>query len=274
METADSDRRVLMIDQELIQNLREFGVSSRDSAQARVETLANKIGLRMDEPAQYVIVGGCFQPGAMPAVFENLKLVLEMLKVDYTLLSKEYCCGWMPVGQPAVMMKNEEDIQQFRRLSRELIAENFRQAESLGAKSIALFCAACEPNYSNCRNESTLEFISYTDLLERHFEQGKLEMEIDYYPGCYRFRRKITDQALDISSAQRLFKRIAGLKVNQVDSKLCCYIPPHLDQISGSLSTDTLVTVCTGCYHNLKAALQNKERQKVWMLPELIAKAL
>jgi Fe-S oxidoreductase len=263
-----------MIDQKQVENIREFGVSSEDSARARLDILADQIGFRMDKAAEYVIVGGCFQPGAMPSVFEDLKLLLEMLKIDYTFLSKEYCCGWMPVGQPAVMMKNEEDIQEFRIISRELIVENFKQAEALGARSIALFCAACEPNYSNCKNETGLEFISYADLLERHFEKGKLEMEIDYYPGCYRFRRKITHQTLDTGSALHLMDRIAGLKVNQVDSKLCCYIPPHLGQISGSLRTDTLVTVCTGCYHNLKAMLADKEQQKVWILPELVLKAI
>jgi hypothetical protein len=150
-----------MIDQKQVENIREFGVSSEDSARARLDILADQIGFRMDKAAEYVIVGGCFQPGAMPSVFEDLKLLLEMLKIDYTFLSKEYCCGWMPVGQPAVMMKNEEDIQEFRIISRELIVENFKQAEALGARSIALFCAACEPNYSNCKNETGLEFISF-----------------------------------------------------------------------------------------------------------------
>jgi Fe-S oxidoreductase len=228
----------------------------------------------MDEPADYVIIGGCFQPGAMPDVLQAFKNVLEQLDIDYTMLSKEYCCGWMPIGQPAVMMKNDEDIQQFKDVSKSFIAENFRQAEALGAKTIALFCAACEPNYSNCRDATALEFISYTELLERHFEGGTLENEIDYYAGCYRFRRKITQEPLDIGPAARLLTRIDKLKVNKVDNKLCCYIPPHLDQLTESFTTSEIVTTCTGCYHNLKAMFQSKGDCRVRMLPELVLDAI
>ena len=129
-----------MIDQQLVQNIREHGIASQQSGEERVKILADQIGFRMDEPAEYVIIGGCFQPGAMPDVLEAFKNVLELLNIDYTMLSKEFCCGWMPIGQPAVMMKNDEDIQQFKQLSKGFIIENFKQAQQLGAKAIALFC--------------------------------------------------------------------------------------------------------------------------------------
>ena len=263
-----------MIDQQLVQNIREHGIASQQSGEERVKILADQIGFRMDEPAEYVIIGGCFQPGAMPDVLEAFKNVLERLNIDYTMLSKEFCCGWMPIGQPAVMMKNDEDIQQFKQLSKGFIIENFKQAEQLGAKAIALFCGACEPNYSNCKDATELDFISYAELLNRHFEGGSLNQEIDYYPGCYRFRRKITQESLDIESTARLLERIEGLKVNEVDSKLCCYIPPHLDQLTESLATNNLLTICTGCYHNLKAMLQSKGDYQIRMLPELVLEAI
>jgi hypothetical protein len=180
----------------------------------------------------------------------------------------------MPIGQPAVMMKNDEDIKEFKETSKDFIRENFRQAKELGAKSIALFCAACEPNYSNCKDETDLEFISYAELLNRHFEGGKLELAVDYYPGCYRFRRKITEAPLADDPSAQLFEKIEGLKVSEVDNKLCCYIPPHLDQLGESLNADELVTVCTGCYHNLNAMLQSKEGYRISMLPELLLRAI
>ncbi len=263
-----------MIDEQVVENIREYGVASKNSAAERVNILAEQIGFRMDEPAEYVIIGGCFQPGAMPDVLKSFKDVLERLKVNYTMLSKEYCCGWMPIGQPAVMMKNDEDIGQFKNLSRGFIVENFKQAEKLGAKTIALFCGACEPNYSNCQDATELDFISYAELLDRHFDGGKLEQEVDYYPGCYRFRRKITQSPLDIEPTARLLRRIEGLTVHEVDSKLCCYIPPHLDQVTEALISNTLVTICTGCYHNLKGLLGNTGDRKVQMLPELVLEAL
>jgi Fe-S oxidoreductase len=261
-----------MIDDMQVENIRNYGVP-QDNGESRLRAL-HKIGFRMDEPAEYVIIAGCFQPGAMPDVLSAFKSVLESLKVDYTLLSKEYCCGWMPIGQPAVMMKDEEDIARFKELSKDFIVENFKQAESLGAKSIALFCAACEPNYSNCKDATELEFISYPELLDRHFTGGSLDMEIDYYPGCYRFRRKITPEPLDIEPTVRILQKVEGLTVKNVESKLCCYIPPHIDQITESLATKDLVTICTGCYHNLKAMLSSREDYTVSMLPELLLKAV
>ncbi len=263
-----------MIDEQVVRNISEYGVASEESAEERVKILADQIGIRMDEPAEYVIIGGCFQPGAMPGVLEAFKNVLERLGVDYTMLSKEYCCGWMPIGQPAVMMKNDEDIERFKELSKGFIMENFKQAENLGAKSIVLFCGACEPNYSNCREATNLDFISYAELLDRHFDAGKLEREIDYYAGCYRFRRKITQAPLDIEPTARLLKRIEGLKVNEVDSKLCCYIPPHLDQLTGGLKSKNVVTICTGCYHNLKGMLGSAGDYNISMLPELLREAI
>jgi Fe-S oxidoreductase len=228
----------------------------------------------MDQKAEYVIIGGCIQPEAMPQVFQAFKSLLEKLKIDYTLLAKEYCCGWMPIGQMAVMTKNEEDIAQYKELSKDFISENFKQAEALGAKSIVIFCSACEPNYSNHKNATGLSIIPYTELLDRFLQKGRLNAEIDYYAGCYRFRRRITDEPLDTEPAERLLKKIDGLKVNKIDSDLCCYKQPDLEEIIGTLKTKNLVTICTGCYHSLKGKLQGKGDSQVKMLPELLLESV
>lgn len=81
----------------------------------------------------------------------------------------------------AVMTKNEEDIGKYRELSKGFISENFKQAEALGAKSIVLFCSACEPDYNNYKNTTGLNIIPYTELLDRSLQKGRLDTEIDYY---------------------------------------------------------------------------------------------
>jgi hypothetical protein len=70
----------------------------------------------------------------------------------------------------------------------------------------------------------------------------------------------------------RLLGKIDGLTVNQLDSTRCCYIPPHVEELTGALKADTLVTICTGCYHNLRGLVEGDRR--VMMLPELLAEAL
>ena len=262
-----------MINEKILENIRRYGVCE-DSGEARYKVLVEDIGFKMDQKAEYVVIGGCFQPECMPDVFRALKDIFEHLKMDYTFLSREYCCGWVPLGQPAVMAKNEEDIAKFKELSQSFVVENFRQAEALGAKSIVLFCAACEPSYSNCRDATQLEIISHVELLDRYFQGGRLNLEVDYYPGCYRFRRRITTEPIDVEPAMRVLQKIEGLEVNQLDSNLCCYIPPHLEQLTGSLKTNNLVTICTGCYINLKQYLQEKGNYRVRMLPEIVLEAL
>jgi Fe-S oxidoreductase len=262
-----------MIDQEQVENIRRYG-AFKDSGESRLKILRDDIGFRMDQKAEYVIIGGCIQPEMMPEVLGSFKNLLENLKINYTMLSKEYCCGWMPIGQMAVMAKNEEDIGKYKELSKGFILENFRQAETLGAKSIVLFCSACEPNYSNHKNATPLEIISYTELLDRALEKGRLNAEIDYYPGCYRFRRRITAEPLDIKSAERLLGKIDGLKINKIDTALCCYKQADLEKIVGTLKTKSLMAVCTGCYHNLKAKLQSEGDYQVKMLPEVLLESL
>jgi len=261
-----------MIDQKLVDNIRSCG-TYRDSGEGRRRVFED-VGLRIGERAEYVIIMGCVQPESMPDVLRSLKALLDHLQIDYTLLSKEYCCGWMPFGQPAVMAKNEEGIAQAKELSEEFLMENFRQAEALGAKGIVLFCAACEPSYTNYAGATNLEIISYSELLDRYFSDGRLDVEVDYYAGCYRFRRRITAEPVNVEPAVRLLNKVQGLRVNHLDSNLCCYIPPHMEQLSGSLTTGTVVTICTGCYHNLRRTLQEKGDYQVKMLPEVLLEAV
>ena len=46
--------------------------------------------------------------------------------------------------------------------AKEFVMMNFKQAKELGAKTIVLFCGACEPTYSNYKDDQDLEVISYT----------------------------------------------------------------------------------------------------------------
>ena len=262
-----------MIDEKAVENIRNYGVY-QDSGSGRNKVLFDDLGLNADKKAEYVIVAGCAQPEGMPNAFSALKNIFERLRISYTFLAKEYCCGWMPLGQPAVMTKNEEDIAKSKALAGEFVEENFRQAKTLGAKSIALFCAACEPTYSNYKSTTDLEVISYTELLDRYFDGGKLDLDADYYAGCYRFRKKITSSPLDIEPTLRILDKIEGLNVNHLDNNQCCYIPPHLENLTDSIKTKTMITICTGCYYNLRQTLKDKGDYQVKMLPEVVWQAI
>ena len=113
-----------------------------------------------------------------------------------------------------------------------------------------------------------MELISCDELIDRYLKGGRLESEADYYAGCYRFRRRITKVPLDVEAAVRVLSKIEGLKVNYPYSSLCCYIPPHLEKLTKSLSKHDVITICTGCYANLRETLGSGYQVK--MLPEVV----
>lgn len=262
-----------MIYENSIENIRKYGVALGTGERKR-QIVVDEVGFPIGKQAKNVIITGCFHAEGMPQVFHAFKKVLDNFKIDYTLLNKEYCCGWMPIGQPAVIAKNEDDIARFKQISKEFIVENFRQAEELGAESIVLFCGACEPNYTNYKDLTELEVIPYHELIDRYFKVGKLERKIDYYAGCYRFRRRITDKPVDVEPAVRVLQKIKGLEINYIDDKLCCSIPPHMEQIVDAIRSGSVVNICTGCYYSLKAKLGGKAGLEIRMLPEIVWEAI
>ena len=261
-----------MIEQKVITNIRTHGTFKK-SAQGKNKILLDELGFNVDKKAEYAFIAGCGYPELIPNVFKAIKEFFIFYKVDYTLLSKEYCCGY-PVSRPAVISKDEATISEAKSYSSEFIVENFRQAETMGAKSVVLFCAGCEPNYANLVNETKLEVISYIDLLDRYFNGGMLSLDVDYYAGCYRFRRKLTSMPLNIKAAQHVLNKIKGLKVNQLDNNLCCFKEQQVEQLLCSLKTKTMITICSGCYYTLKGKLNDKDGYEVKMLPEIVMEAI
>jgi Fe-S oxidoreductase len=47
-----------------------------------------------------------------------------------------------------------------------------------------------------------------------------------------------------------------------------------MNKLTQSFATKDIVTICTGCYYNLRENLKDKEDYRVWMLPEILLKAL
>lgn len=260
-----------MIDQKAVANIRDHGSFLRSAE--RKNKVLQELGFPMGQKADYAFIAGCIHPVLIPHVFKALKELMDYFGISYTLLPREHCCGY-PVAQPAVTAKNDEEIARAKELSKEFIRENFKQAKALGAKSIVFFCAGCEPYYANAEKETDLEVISYYELLDRYFKGGRLDLEADYYAGCYLFRRGLTEQALDIEPAKRVLEKINGLKVNYLDNKLCCVIEPLVEKLLASITTKTVITICSGCQRALTSKLKDKPDIQLKMLPEIVLEAI
>ncbi|NQU02628.1 MAG: (Fe-S)-binding protein [Syntrophaceae bacterium] len=262
-----------MKEQEAIENIRAYGVY-HDSGEKRKRVLFEEIGVPADQKADYVLLSGCHQPEGMPQVFSALRGFLDHFGVKYTFLSKEFCCGWLPLLQPAVMAKDEEQVRIKRKTAQEFAQQNIKQAEKLGAKAVVTVCAACEPNYGELQDTTNLEILHYPQLLARFFDGGTLDMEADYYLGCYRFRRMITPKTLDVDSMEAILGKIDELKLNRIDSKWCCFAPKHMKEILSSIETDIVITTCSGCMLNLEKATKERENFQVKLLPEIAWEAV
>ena len=258
-----------MINEKVVDHIWAYGVH-HDTGAERAKILFDDLGLVRDRKAEYIILSGCHQPQGMPQALRALKKLLDHFKVSYSFLSKEYCCGWMPLGQPAVMAKNEADIAGSQELARAFLSENAKMAKALDAKTLVLFCAACEPTYRNCQKDLNLEVIPYWELLGRFFAGGNLPTEIDYYAGCYRFRRRVTQTPLDVTPVLDTLGKIEALKIHSVDNNLCCYISAHQEKLRQELKTQRIMTICTGCTYSLQRLLKGKEGYRVQMLPEIL----
>jgi hypothetical protein len=84
----------------------------------------------------------------------------------------------------------------------------------------------------------------------------------------------MTNNPLDLEPAKEVLERIEGLKINYLDSDLCCYIPPHLEKVINSLKSRNIITICSGCYGQLNNVLKDKGDFQIKMLPEIVAAAI
>jgi len=80
-----------------------------------------ELGFNVDKNAEYVFIAGCAYPEMTIHVFNSIKEFLNLHKVDYILLSKEYWCGY-PVSRSAVISKDEATIGEIKMLP-EIIME-------------------------------------------------------------------------------------------------------------------------------------------------------
>lgn len=259
--------------EKVIENIRKNGVYHTRGPE-RKRNLFKDIECPADKKADYVLLSGCNPPVDNPWIFRSLKNFLEYYGVSYTFLSQEYCCGWIPLMQPASIAKDEEKIKKLKPVAEEFAWENIKQAKKLGAKTVVTICAPCEPNYQNLKDTAGLEIIHYPELLARYFKGGRLNVKADYYPACYRFRRRITSVPFDYNTPQAILSKIDGLELNYLDKTLCCYLPPHMDELLKNITSNIVVTTCTGCRSNLEKKLSAKGKYQVKLLPEIVWESL
>lgn len=258
-----------MLDEKLIANICESGIAQGTAGVADRAKLLKNMGFRSTQKADYALIASCFLPSLVPESMKAFRLLLEHYQVDYTLLPKEHCCGDLLLRQ-AAKDKTGVEMKQADALAREFLEKNLIQARQVGAVKLLAFCVGCDLVYSRFRDSVPEEILWYPTLLARLFKGGKLELEADYYAGCHYYYRRLNGSLPDLYSAIEVLARVEGLRLNHLDSRLCCTRPQQLESLLGNIKSRIVITPCGGCAMGLEQALRAKGDCRVVMVPEVV----
>ncbi len=254
-----------LIDANMVEVITATGNTSNNIPD-RVEVL-KKHNLPYDRKADNVIITGCQVLGGLPQVIEKLTHILDRDGLEYTFLSKEYCCG-NNLYRPAIKARSEEAMAECRSFSKEFIGLNIEKAKALGAKRLIVFCSPCYPLYRHAFPKEDIIF--YPQAINEAIAGIEWINKIDYYAGCYKLHKKFAPVPMDLKSTNSVFKKINGLDVNRISAPDCCYKPDGLKHMIDNVETDYMVHICTGCYFQAKTNMPSGKQVKIMMLPEFI----
>jgi Fe-S oxidoreductase len=258
-----------MLDEKLISDIRESGTAEGAAGVAPRDRLLREMGFRTADRAEYALLASCFLPSLVPAGMRAFRLLLEHLKVDYTLLRKEYCCGDILLRQ-AARDKTGAEMERADALAREFLEKNLAQARQAGAKKVIAFCVGCDLVHTRFRDSVPEEILWYPTLLARLFQGGRLDLEADYYPGCHYHYRRLNKSLPDLDSARELLNRIEGLRIHHLDGRLCCTRPEQVGTLLSDVKSGIVITPCGGCASGLQPALTARGSGRAVMLPEVL----
>ncbi len=225
-----------------------------------------------DMRAENLVLFGCYMPFSAPFLLRSYVRLLDRLEVDYTYLSKESCCG-----TPLLISAEEDNREEAKNLSRELLNQNLAAAEEIGARTVAYFCKGCWYVSQKYLTGPKINETYYADIFMDKLSGKSLRVKptvVGYFEGCHTHYRQITRGVeLDWGKYRKLLDRIEGLKVVDLPNKICCHANPQgiLAEAAGR-NLDTIVSTCISCAGNLGKAAGGKV--KVLGLPDLLLDAL
>ncbi|MBW1892105.1 MAG: hypothetical protein JRI91_00210 [Deltaproteobacteria bacterium] len=254
-----------LLDENTVEIIRTTGNTSNDLPD-RVEVM-DAHGMPYDQQAENTIITGCQILGTIPHILKQFTKVLDRDGINYTFLSKEYCCG-NNLYRPAIKAKDDEAMAECRSLSKEFVGLNINKARELGSKRIIIFCSPCYPIYKHAFPNENIVF--YPQALSGAITTLHWNKEIDYYAGCYRLHKKFSPVPMDLKSTNTVFDKIEDLSINRISAPACCYKADGLDHMINNVKTKCMVHVCTGCYFQAILNMPQDRNVQILMLPEFV----
>ena len=236
--------------QELIEYIKRYG-NIAEASTLRKRSL-RKGGIKKgSEKAENVIFFGCMPPFTRPIELRSALNLLDELDIPYTYMDEEYCCG-SPVEENAEGENNPTAVA----ASREFATLNMSRVKELGAKNIVYCCIWCAYMGKKYHDVSDISQKYLLDIVLENVIDKPLQVSpqtIGYYEGCHsRNRHFAPGIELDWKSYRNALDRIKGLKVIELNSKVCCAVrPQRVIAQARELGVDSIVCSCTNCYVRL-----------------------
>ncbi|WP_306547154.1 (Fe-S)-binding protein [Desulfobulbus sp.] len=227
---------------------------------------------RPKEQAEHCVVFGCYRPFADPYLVRDYIRVLELLKVDYTYLDQEQCCG-----MPFAMMPRSADRDAALAESVAFNKQNDEQATRKGAKKLAYCCMGCAYAARNAAPDAQDRHVYLPDLIFDQLGQRQLAvkpMRVGYFEGCHSFARSAYPAgSFDWSRYRKQLQAVDGLTIIDLQKDRCC--KNSADEIVGralEMDAATVVCPCNSCASSIGLAGQGKIT--MMSLPELLLEIL
>lgn len=229
-----------------IHRIEEQGCSVEVGAM-RLRLIKHVMQAPVDKRADYVLMTGChhvFRVFPLRAVLD----LLEICELNYTLLSREYCCTHSlhehddkPTPEQMKAMQQHTPV---------FLKRNLEKAHELGAGTIITYCANCYTHYKVFSADSGLPVVYWTDVVALHLKEklGSFGEPFDFYEGCHHEQNALLPKAIDIGKSKDLLGLIGSLSYEEIPS-FCCKRQP--EKIFAAMKTKTLVIPTPCCYGRL-----------------------
>ena len=212
--------------------------------------------------------------------------ILERLKLDFTVLQDEKCCGW------PILSAGNLDVFKM------LMNSNIESANRVEAKTIVTGCPGCSLTwkkvYPEYGGEVKQRVLHLTELIAELIDEGKVEFSkrvedtVTFHDPCDLGRKQGVFEA-----PRKIIESIPGLKLvemkNNRRASFCCGAGGAYKAVNNEVATSlaalrlmeavdagvkTLVTSCPACIQNFHHARRKiKAKVKILSIEELLDKA-
>lgn len=242
---------------EEVESIRRYG-SHAVSPVLRASVLATLGVPKPKERGEYCLIFGCYRPFTTPFLVRDFVRLLDFLKVDYTYLEQEYCCGF-----PFFLTASAAELSEARSRSEEFNRLNSDLARRKGASKLIYCCAGCVHAARDTLADEADRHGYMIDLMLDCLADRRLELPptvIGCFEGCHTFTRKnFPGVKLDWDRYRRRLGEIKGLEIVDIARGMCCKNSAEKIVDAGlKMNVEKILAPCSGCYGALLKASQGR----------------